>query len=316
MEIENTDMESTEAVAEETEVVAEITEEVDSRLQEDINEWLDDKLGRTEEAEEDEEIEAEETEETETLEVTETQTAEVETEEEEKATPKVSKAFSRIAAKERAVRKERAELQTLRDKLKPYEEAEGRAARGDHIGALEKIGWSYENATNQVLQDGKLQTEAEPQQPSPEIEGRLKKLETLERQKKIDDYVKRLKTKVEGNDRFELVNAQWDNAWPTILEMQRIVANESGTIKADEEILAEVEEFYEQQTQQLAKSGKMKKLLGQTGTASTDSKPESPRTRKTLRNKISASQPAEKHEPRSRRERLEAALSVYSTTAA
>lgn len=314
MEIENTDTEVTEAEAEETEVVAETeTEEVDARVQEDINEWLDDKLGRNEEAEEAEEAEAEETEEV-TAEVEVETEAEAEGTEEEKPTPKVSKAFSRIAAKERAVRKERAELQTLRDKLKPYEEAEDRAARGDHIGALEKIGWSYENATNQVLQDGKLQTEPQPQQPSPEIESRLKKLETLERQKKIDDYVKRLKNKVEGDDRFELVNAQWDNAWPTIIEMQRIVANESGTIKEDEEILAEVEEFYEQQTQQLAKSGKMKKLLGQSGTASTDPKPESPRTRKTLRNKISASQPADKSpEPKTRRERLEAALSVYSS---
>lgn len=290
--------------------------QADSGLQEDINEWLDDKLGSEPEEEtgaEEPKDEAEAEEPKDEAETTaEAEPAEAEVEEE--PTPKVSKAFSRIAAKERSVRKERAELHELREKLKPLQEAKSSVDRGDYIGALNNIGWNYENATNQVLQDGKLQEpKAESAALTPEVEARLVKLETLERQKKIDDYVKRLKNKVEGDDRFELVNAQWDNAWPTILEMQRIVANESGTIKADEEILAEVEAFYEQQTQALAKSGKMKKLLGQTGSATTDQKPESPRTRKTLRNKISASQPAEKHEPRTRRERLEAALSVYSS---
>ena len=183
------------------------------------------------------------------------------------------------------------------------------------ITALEKVGWSYENATNQVLQDGKLQpTESTPAALTPEIEGRLAKLETMERQKQVDNYVQRLKTKVNNNPDYELVAAQWDNAWPTILEMQKIVANETGTVKPDDEILQEVETFYEQQTQQLAKSSKMKKLF-QPDAGPPETPSESPRTRKTLRNKISASQPAKRVEPKTKRERLEAALAAASATA-
>jgi hypothetical protein len=93
--------------------------------------------------------------------------------------------------------------------------------------------------------------------------------------------------------------------------MQKIVAQETGTIKQDEEILLEVENFYEQQAQSLAKSSKMKKLF-QPDAGLPDKPSDSPRIRKTLRNKITASQPADKSAvPKSRRERLEAALSNY-----
>jgi hypothetical protein len=125
--------------------------------------------------------------------------------------------------------------------------------------------------------------------------------------------VNRMKTKVEGDERFELVKDNWANAWPTILEMQKIVAQETGTIKQDEEILLEVENFYEQQAQSLAKSSKMKKLF-QPAADSPDKPADSPRTRKTLRNKVTASQPADKGAPKSRRERLESALAAYSSS--
>ena len=309
MEVEQAETEVAE-VAETVELTQEEQEEKqDQQDQEQIAEWLADRVTH-DETEEDieyeriysDEVEAEEPEpEPEPV--------------EEPETPRVSKAFSKVAAKEREVQKERQQLQKEKAELKPLQEAQAAANRGDMITALEKVGWSYENATNQVLQDGKLQpTESTPAALTPEIEGRLAKLETMERQKQVDNYVQRLKTKVNNNPDYELVAAQWDNAWPTILEMQKIVANETGTVKPDDEILQEVETFYEQQTQQLAKSSKMKKLF-QPDAGPPETPSESPRTRKTLRNKISASQPAKRVEPKTKRERLEAALAAASATA-
>ena len=78
--------------------------------------------------------------------------------------------------------------------------------------------------------------------------------------------------------------------------MQKIVAQETGTIKQDEEILLEVENFYEQQAQSLAKSSKMKKLFQPVADQS-DKPADSPRIRKTLRNKVTASQPVDKGAP-------------------
>ena len=294
------EVEQTETV--EAPEVTEETAEVTDQAQ--INEWLDDRLGTTEE-----EVEAEEVAEPEPEPAEEPETAAAEVAE----TPRVSKAFSKVAKKEREVQQQRQELNKLKAELKPLIDAKAKVDKGDMIGALDSISWTYEDATNQVLQDGKLQeTKAAPAALTPEIEGRLAKLETMERQKQIDSYVNRMKTKVEGDERFELVRNNWDNAWPTILEMQKIIAQETGTIKQDEEILLEVENFYEQQAQKLAKSGKFKNLL-QPDAGPPEKPSDSPRIRKTLRNKITASQPVDKGAPKSRRERLEAALATYGS---
>ena len=300
MEVEQTE---TVEVAETPEVTAEV------RDQAQINEWLDDRLGPETEVEE---VEAEESQESQPVEEPEPEPAAAEVPEPE--TPRVSKAFSKVAKKEREVQQQRQELNKLKEELKPLQEAKDRVDRGDMMGALDSISWTYEDATNQVLQDGKLQQpKAEPAALTPEVEGRLAKLETMERQKQIDSYVNRMKTKVEGDERFELVKDNWDNAWPTILEMQKIVAQETGTIKQDEEILLEVENFYEQQAQKLAKSGKFKNLL-QPDAGPPEKPSDSPRTRKTLRNKVTASQPTDKGAPKSRRERLESALATYGSS--
>jgi len=306
-EVEQAETEITETEVAETETVEltqeEQEEQQEKQDQEQIADWLADRIPQEELEEKVEEVEEVEKVEPEPVEA------------EPEPAPKVSKAFSKVAAKEREVQKERQQLQKEKEELKPLQEARAAADRGDMITALEKVGWTYESATNQVLQDGKLQTsKEEPAALTPEIEGRLAKLETMERQKQIDSYVNRLKTKVNNNPEYELVAAQWDNAWPTILEMQKIVANETGTVKPDDEILQEVETFYEQQTQQLAKSSKLKKLF-QPDAGPTDTPSESSRTRKTLRNKISASQPTKIVEPKTKRERLNAALAAASATA-
>ena len=295
--------------AETTEVVEETkvetpAEELSTADQEQIAEWLDDNLPQ-EETEETEEVEEE---------VEEVAAAAEETEEVEEETPRVSKAFSKVAKKEREIQQQRHQLNKEKEKLKPILEAQERVNKGDMIGALESINWTYENATNQVLQDGKLQPAQENAALTPEVEQRLAKLETMERQKQVDNYVNKLKTKVQGDDRFELVKDNWDNAWPTILEMQKIVAQETGTVKQDEEILQEVEDFYEQQARQFANSGKLKKLF-QPEAGSPETPSDSPRTKKkTLRNKVNASQPVDKGAPKSRRERLEAALATYGSS--
>jgi hypothetical protein len=299
MEVEQ--VEQTETVVEAPEVTEETAEVTD---QAQINEWLDDRLGTTEEEVEAEEVAEPEPEPAEEPEVAAAEVAE---------TPRVSKAFSKVAKKEREVQQQRQELNKLKEELKPLIEAKAKVDKGDMLGALDKINWTYEAATNSVLQDGKFQEPKEPAALTPEIEGRLAKLETMERQKQIDSYVNRMKTKVEGDERFELVRNNWDNAWPTILEMQKIIALETGTIKQDEEILLEVENFYEQQAQKLAKSGKFKNLL-QPDAGQPEKPSDSPRIRKTLRNKITASQPSDKGAPTSRRERLESALATYGSS--
>ena len=307
MEVEQTE---TVEVAETPEPeVAELQPEVDEQAQ--ISEWLDDRLGPETETEEVEAEESQESQESQPVEEPETAAAEtVEVAE----TPRVSKAFSKVAKKEREVQQQRQELNKLKEDLKPLIDAKAKVDKGDMLGALDNIGWNYESATNSVLQDGKFQpTKEEPAALTPEVEGRLAKLETMERQKQIDSYVNRMKTKVEGDERFELVKDNWQNAWPTILEMQKIVAQETGTIKQDEEILLEVENFYEQQAQSLAKSSKMKKLF-QPEAGLPEKPSDSPRIRKTLRNKITASQPVENRtRPLSRRERLESALATYGS---
>jgi len=297
MEVEQTE---TVEVVEAPEVTAETEETAEVRDQAQINEWLDDKIGPVET----EEVEAEAVEEPEVA------AAEV------PETPRVSKAFSKVAKKEREVQQQKQELNKLKAELEPLRKAKERVDKGDMLGALDGIGWNYENATNQVLQDGKLQQpkETAPAALTPEVEGRLAKLETMERQKQIDSYVNRMKTKVEGDERFELVKDNWQNAWPTILEMQKIVAQETGTIKQDEEILLEVENFYEQQAQSLAKSSKMKKLFQPDAGLPDKPTSDSPRIRKTLRNKITASQPVDKGAPKTRRERLEAALATFGSS--
>ena len=240
--------------------------------------------------------------------------AEPGTEEEQ---PRVSRAFSKVAAKERKLQSERQQLTQLKDELKVFQQAKEAADSGDMLGAMNKLGWNYSDATKQVLQDGRPQNKiVKKNNVTPEIEQRLAKLEQMEKQKEIDSYVGKLKNIVDTDDRFELVRAQWDNAWPTILEMQKIVATESGTVKPEHEILQDVEDFYEQQTKQLVSASKIKKLLGQTDAGtSKDTPSDSQRTRtRTLRNKVSASQPAPKAGPRTKRERLEEALAVFDTS--
>ena len=283
-----------------------------------VDEWLESK-GRTLEAtevEDDAEIEeaapVDESPETEiAVENNEDETIEEPVAEEQ---PRISRAFSKVAHKERKLQKERAELQKLKEELKPFQEAKAAADSGDMMTAVNKVGWNYQDATKQVLSHGKPVTK---NAQTSQLDQRLAKLESMEKQKKVDDYVAKLKNIVETDDKYELLRAQWDNAWPTILEMQKITATTSGTIKPEHDILREVEDFYEEQTRSLASSAKMRKLLGQTDAGQSQETPsESQRTRqRTLRNKVSASTPSKPRAPQTKRERLDEALAVFETSA-
>ena len=283
-----------------------------------VDEWLESK-GRTLEAtevEDDAEIEeaapVDESPETEiAVENNEDETIEEPVAEEQ---PRISRAFSKVAHKERKLQKERAELQKLKQELKPYQEAKAAADSGDMMTAVNKVGWNYQDATKQVLSHGKPVTK---NAQTSQLDQRLAKLESMEKQKKVDDYVAKLKNIVETDDKYELLRAQWDNAWPTILEMQKITATTSGTIKPEHDILREVEDFYEEQTRSLASSAKMRKLLGQTDAGQSQETPsESQRTRqRTLRNKVSASTPSKPRAPQTKRERLDEALAVFESSA-
>ena len=291
-----------------------MTEDLETLPPEDqagVNEWLESK-GRSIETDEVENTapvdEAPETEIT--AENNEDETVEEPVAEEQ---PRISRAFSKVAQKERRLQKERAELQKLKEELKPYQEAKAAADSGDMMTAVNKVGWNYQDATKQVLSDGKPAAQNKQQT---DLDQRLAKLEGMEKQKQVDDYVAKLKNIVETDERYELTRNQWDNAWPTILEMQKIVATESGTVKPEHEILTDIEDFYEQQTKVLASSAKMKKLLGQTDDGpSQDTPSESQRTRpRTLRNKVSASSPSKPRAPQTKRERLEEALAIYESS--
>ncbi len=283
-----------------------------------VDEWLESK-GRTLEAtevEDDAEIEeaapVDESPETEiAVENNEDETIEEPVAEEQ---PRISRAFSKVAHKERKLQKERAELQKLKEELKPFQEAKAAADSGDMMTAVNKVGWNYQDATKQVLSHGKPVTK---NAQTSQLDQRLAKLESMEKQKKVDDYVAKLKNIVETDDKYELLRAQWDNAWPTILEMQKITATTSGTIKPEHDILREVEDFYEEQTRSLASSAKMRKLLGQTDAGQSQETPsESQRTRqRTLRNKVSASTPSKPRAPQTKRERLDEALAVFESSA-
>ena len=202
--------------------------------------------------------------------------------------PRLSRSFARLTRKERDLQQERSELQRLKDELKPWREAREAAEQGDMMGALKKVGWDYESATNQVLQNGVPQKPGTKQ--TPELEQRLNKLERYEKQKHIDDYVGNLKSIVDSDERYELCRAQWDQAWPTILEMQKILASESGTVKPEHEILQDVEDYYEQQAKALTSNAKVKRLFGQTDDVhKSELTSDSQRNRqRTLRNRVSA----------------------------
>ena len=243
-----------EAIAEEQEQEEINHEEIkDQRLEEEsqrqIKQFMSDHGGESSESPE-AEVEEEETPQEETVE------AETETEEVAVAevpvdeTPKsLSKNFVSVAKREREIYRRQQEVKQREQGLKKYEEIEASVKRGDHLSALEKLGGSYESATDQVL--GR-----EPQgQQQSDLAQRVERLETekasLEAGQKVSDYVSRLKTLADSNEEFSLTNSMWDEAQEIALETASQYAQNTGKLLGDDQLLGLVENYYSQEAEKL-----------------------------------------------------------------
>ena len=227
-----------------------------------------------------------------------------------------SRAFVKMAKKERELQAQREELKKMQNDLKPYMDAKKSAESGDMLGAMNQVGWNYESATNQVLNDGKPQ---QPQQQglNPDLEKRLSAFEDSQKKQQIDSYIANLKNIVDTNDDYELIRSKWDDTVPMILQLQEIEAKESGKLRDHNNLLDDIEKYYEDIVINLAKSAKLKDKIGLSDAAQpTQEMPSdnSPRKRpRTLRNSVSRPSPPATREPKTRRERIEAALAVFDS---
>ena len=234
----------------------------------------------------------------------------------EEKTESTSRAFTKMAKKERELQAQREELKKMQADLKPYMDAKKSAESGDMFGAMNQVGWNYESATNQVLNDGKPQPQQQ-QGLNPDLEKRLSAFENSQKKQQIDNYIANLKEIVDTDENYELVRAKWDDTVPMILQLQEIEAKESGKLRDHNNLLDDIEKYYEDIVINLAKSAKLKDKIGLSDAAQpTQEMPSdhSPRKRpRTLRNSVSRPSPPTTREPRTRRERLEEALAVFES---
>ena len=227
-----------------------------------------------------------------------------------------SKAFLKQAKKERELQAQREELKKMQDELRPFMDAKKAAESGDMLGAMNQVGWNYEQATNQVLNDGKPQQQN--QALNPELEKRLSAFEESQKKQQIDNYLANLKNIVDSDDNYQLIRSKWDDTVPMILQLQEIEAKESGKLRDHNNLLDDIEKYYEDIVISLAGSAKLSDKIGLKDAA--QSTPQetpsdnSPRKRpRTLRNSVSRPSPPATREPKTRRERIEAALAVFDS---
>ena len=224
-----------------------------------------------------------------------------------------------MAKKERELQAQREEIKKMQDELKPFMDAKKAAESGDMLGAMNQVGWNYETATNQVLNDGKPQ-QAQQQGLNPDLEKRLSAFEDSQKKQQIDSYIANLKNIVDTNDDYELIRSKWDDTVPMILQLQEIEAKESGKLRDHNNLLDDIEKYYEDIVISLAGSAKLSDKIGlkdaaQSTPQETPSENNSPRTRpRTLRNSVSRPSPPATREPKTRRERIEDALAVFDSS--
>ena len=226
-----------------------INEVQDQRLEEEsqrqIQQFMADHGGSDEEVETPEEETSQEEDETVEAETEEVAVAEVPDE-----TPKsLSRNFVQVAKREREIYRRQQEVKQREQGLKKYEEIEASVKRGDHLQALEKLGGSYESATDQVL--GR-----EPQgREQSDLAQRVERLETekasLEAGQKVSDYVSRLKTLADSSEEFSLTNSMWDEAQEIALETASQYAQNTGKLLGDDQLLGLVENYYSQEAEKL-----------------------------------------------------------------
>jgi hypothetical protein len=242
--------EQAETAAEETtEEAAEATydhdalqdERLEAESQRQISSWLEEKglespegEAKAEEAEAEPEAEA---------------PAEETPKEEEPQKAPASKKFLQVAKRERELFRKQQELKNKETEYKKYEQIDQAVKRGDHLQALEKLGGSYESATDQVLG----RQPVNPKQA--DMESRLNKLESekvqLEAQNKVNSYTNRLKTLAESKEEFGLTASMWDEASDIALETASQYAQNTGQLLDDEQLLGMVESYYATEAEKL-----------------------------------------------------------------
>jgi len=216
--------------------------------------------------------------------------------EEDESKRSLSKNFVQVAKREREIFRRQQEVKQREQGLKKYEEIEASVKRGDHLAALEKLGGSYELATDQVL--GR-----EPQgREQSDLAARVERLETekasLEAGQKVSDYVNRLKT-------LEIA-----------LETASQYAQNTGKLLGDEQLLGLVENYYSQEAEKLLQHPK---FSNRKAPAVAEEKPTSrsvQRSRnRTLSQKTSRSSASKKPDaPLTQDEILERAMGAFNSS--
>ena len=243
---------------------------------------------------------------------------EIEAEEpEEKEEPRISRTFARMKERERELQKQQRELHQQREELRPFKEAKDKSASGDMLGALEQVGWNYEKATTQVLQDGKLQPNSpNGQQVTPEVETKLQQLDDYVKKERVDKYVGAIKELVDGNENYGLIRSKWEETVPMLLQMQEISMRENQVVMDPDELLDKAEAYYENLIGSALSTEKGRKLYQSQSEAgeSPQEKSSTPqRTRsRTLRNTASRPKSKSSRAPKTEREELEAAIAQVS----
>jgi hypothetical protein len=302
-----------ETIAEEQEQEEINHEEIkDQRLEEEsqrqITQFMSDHGGKTPESEDAaEEEESEETEE-------EPESEPVAAAEENGTSKSLSKNFVQVAKREREIFRRQQEVKQREQGLKKYEEIEASVKRGDHLQALEKLGGSYESATDQVL--GR-----EPQgREQSDLAARVERLETekasLEAGQKVSDYVNRLKTLADSSEEFSLTNSMWDEAQEIALETASQYAQNTGKLLGDEQLLGLVENYYSQEAEKLLQHPKFShRKAPAVAEEKPTSRPVQRSRNRTLSQKTSRSSASKKSDtPLTQDEILERAMGAFNSS--
>lgn len=291
----------------ETIQASEPAQDLSPAQEQQISEWLQEKVGVAPEPEDTPEPEAE---------------APAPEPEPEPKKPRASKAFAQIKERERKLREQQQELKRLEEEMKPLRSAAEKAKGGDQLGALQEVGWSYEQATEQVLKGGQYGAK----KTQNDLEARLERLEKEKQEleakqarddanKQVEGYVSKIKEQVNSSDEYALTAARWEDAQEILLETQRQYAKQTGKLLSDDEVLGMIESYFEETALELAKHDKIKKKLGYTKPDPQEAETRGRRERKvrSLRSSATTATQPEKQKPLTKRERLDAALAVYKS---
>ena len=292
---------------------AQSTEEIIEDAQ--IAQWAEAHIPQEDAAEQLEDVEEVQVSEEEYAAEDEPEEVEAEAPEEETET-RVSRNFARMKQRERELQRQQREIHKEREALRPFKEAQEASASGNMLGALEKVGWNYQAATDQVLNDGKIPGAQPEAEPAPELKEKLNQLDQYVKKEKMDRYVGAIKEIVDGDENYGLIRSKWAETVPMLIQMQEISMRENNTVMEPEELLDKAEAYYENLIQTAISSEKGRKLFSQIE-AGDDTPQDSPsnipqRTRsRTLRNQVSRPKPkASKRGPLTEREQLEAAIAA------